>query len=109
MSDTFTFKRGDTSPGLRYALAPADITIAGASVRFKMRRRNGPTVIDATAQIISDSPPVVQYDWQDGDTDVADFYDAEFRVEYVDGTVETFPNNAFILVVIGRDVPGGGS
>lgn len=107
MSAEFFMKRGDTSPALRYALEPTDITLAGATVRFQMRRRNGPTVIDAPGQIVSETPPVVEYDWpQQGDTETAGVFSAEFRVQYVDGAVETFPNKGFIEVVIGDDVPG---
>lgn len=106
--DAFTTKSGDTSPSLRYDLIPDDQTIEGATVRFQMRRRNGPVVIDAPGTIVSALPPVVQYNWQPGDTDTPGLYDAEFRVEYMDGAVETYPNVGFISVNIGSDVPGAG-
>ena len=102
---TFIVKRGDTSPGIRFALLPADITLAGASVRFQMRRLGGDTVIDAPAQIVTAEPPVVAYAWQPEDTAEAGRYEAEFRVEYLDGAVETFPNAGFISVMVHPDVP----
>jgi hypothetical protein len=104
---TFTIKRGDTSPAIRYALLPETVNLGAAAVQFQMRPfRGSETLIDAAAEIISNLPPVVQYNWQAGDTDAAALFQAEFRVTYSDGTVETFPNSDFILVNIVDDVPG---
>jgi Rib/alpha/Esp surface antigen-like repeat protein len=102
---TFTIKRGDTSPAIRYALEPSDITLLGASVRFQMRLEKKDTVIDSPAIIVSELPPVVQYIWQNGDTDTAGKYEAEFKVTYPDGSIETFPNDGFIDVFLNRNVP----
>jgi hypothetical protein len=103
--EQFNIKRGDTSPSIRFSLIPDDMTLAGATVRFQMRPIRGETVIDEPAQIITDSPPVVQYNWQAGDTDTAGTFEAEFRVDYTDGSIETFPNRGFITVSINVDVP----
>ena len=106
MSDRFQIKRGDTSPSIKYELIPADITLAGASVRFQMENRARQTVIDRPATIDQNTePPIVSYAWQQGDTDIAGDYDAEFRVEFSDGSIETFPNCGFISVGICRDIP----
>ena len=105
MSENFQIKRGDTSPGIKYELSPADISLAGASVRFQMEDRARQTVIDAPATIDqTTAPPVVSYAWQPEDTEKPGLYQAEFRVEYADGSVETFPNSGFIKVTISRDV-----
>jgi hypothetical protein len=104
--EEFDIKRGDTGPSIRYSLLPATITIAGATVRFQMRAiGSGQTLIDAVATIITPSPPVVQYDWQAGDTDTAGIYQAEWRVEYADSSVETFPNRGFVQVNVNDDIP----
>lgn len=102
---SFTIKRGDTSPALHYALLPSEITLAGATVRFQMENRARQTVIDAPAGIeqITD-PPIVSYVWMPEDTEKAGIYRAEFRVEYADGSIETFPNTGFIDVLINVDV-----
>ena len=100
----FTIKRGDTSPALRYALIPSDITLAGASVRFQMRLRGGSTVIDAPATVVSVTPPVVQHVWQAGETAEVGWFEGEFRVQYADNAIETFPNDGFINIFIGPDV-----
>ena len=101
----FDIKRGDTGPALRYALSPADVNIAGASVQFQMRKWGGDTVLDVAASIVTTSPPVVRHDWAAGQTDEMGLHQAEFRVTYADGSIETFPNKGFIAVSINEDVP----
>jgi hypothetical protein len=102
----FVIKRGDTSPALRFALLPDSVSLAGASVQFQMRLRGGDTVIDRAASILTVfQPAVVVHAWQPGDTETPGRYEAEFRVTYMDGTVETFPNLGFIEVFITEDVP----
>ena len=103
----FIIKRGDTSPALRYALLPDSVSLAGASVRFQMRLRGGGTVIDQPAETETVfAPAVVAHLWQPGETDQVGRFEAEFRVTYMDGSVETFPNLGFIEVFITEDVPG---
>lgn len=103
----FIIKRGDTSPALRFALLPDSVSLAGAMVRFQMRARGGATLIDRPAQIETIfAPAVVVHRWTPGDTEHAGRFEAEFRVTYLDGTVETFPNLGFIEVFVTEDVPG---
>ena len=103
----FVIKRGDTSPALRLALLPDNVSLAGATVRFQMRARGGGTVIDRPAEVVSVfQPAVVAYRWLPGDTAQAGRFEAEFRVTNMDGTFETFPNLGFIEVFVTEDVPG---
>ncbi|MFU8777875.1 MAG: hypothetical protein ACNA7M_09430 [Roseovarius sp.] len=103
----FVIKRGDTSPALRFELLPGSVSLAGASVQFQMRFRDGATVIDCEAEILTVfEPAVVAHLWRPGETDTPGRYEAEFRVRYMDGTVETFPNLGFIEVFVTEDVPG---
>jgi hypothetical protein len=103
----FTIKRGDTSPALRFALLPESVSLAGATVRFQMRARGGGTLIDRPAEILTVfEPAVVAHLWQPGETDQPGRHEAEFRVTYLDGTVETFPNLGFIEVFVTEDVAG---
>lgn len=101
MSETFYIKRGDTSPALRFALEPA-VGLTGASVQFQMRLRGGVTVIDAPGSIVEGA--TVEYAWVAADTAEAGLYEAEFRVTYADGAVETFPNSGFLTVRVAEDV-----
>lgn len=106
MSEIFYIKRGDTSPAIRYLLQPASIDLTGASVKFQTRNaKTKALVLDAVAEVYAATgAPAVQYAWIAGDTDTAGTYDAEFRVTYADGSIETFPNNGFIRVQIGEDI-----
>jgi len=104
MTQVFNIKRGDTSPAIRFALEPSDISLNGAAVQFQMRVRGGATVIDQAAVIDSASPPIVSYAWGAQDTATPGWYEAEFRVTYFDGAIETFPNRGFINVVVNREV-----
>ncbi len=108
MRQTCTIKQGDTSPRLLFALTPADeINLAGAAVRFNMRSRPAGTVrINRAAAVIvtAAGTPTVAYDWQAGDTAVAELCEAEFEVTYPGGAVETFPNSGFITVVVTDDI-----
>jgi hypothetical protein len=62
-------------------------------------------VIDRPAFSLSVSgKAVVEHRWEPGDTAEAGAFEAEFRVVYADGAIETFPNAGFISVRIGEDV-----
>ena len=105
MRESFSIKRNDTAPAIRYALYPATVDLTGASVKFQMRPRNGAMVLDVTASIVTATgTPTVEYSWQTGNTATAGVYEAEFRVTYADGKIETFPNVGFIAVRISEDV-----
>ncbi|MEY3308860.1 MAG: hypothetical protein RLZZ413_2898 [Pseudomonadota bacterium] len=105
MTETFYIKRGDTSPSIRLSLEPATVTLIGAEVTFQMRLRGGAQVIDAPAVIESLlGTPTVRYDWRPSDTATAGLFEAEIRVRYANGLIETFPNSGFVLVRIGEDV-----
>ena len=104
MVERVTIKRGDTSPALRVALKPETVSLVGATASFQMRYRRGAIKVDASAIIESSDPPVVRYNWSGSDTDTSGVFDAEFRVTYADGSIETFPNNGFIVVRVKEDV-----
>ncbi len=105
--DTFYIKRNDTSPIFRGILKDGDdnvVDVTGAAIRFHMFDQAGVSKVDAAAVINSGTAGDVQYEWSVGDTDTAGFYDAEFEVTYSGGRIETFPNNSFERVHIGKDL-----
>lgn len=105
MHNTFVIKQGDTSPSLRYLL-PDAVSLAGAQVRFQMRKIDSDTVLDVPADIENVfEPAIVAHLWASGQTDAPGRYQAEFEITYSDGSVETFPNRGFITVIIPEDVP----
>jgi hypothetical protein len=104
MREQFEIVRGDTSPSLGYAL-PTDVNITLADVVFNMRRRSAGTVVieRVAARIVTTTPPVVAYDWAEGDTDEAGFFVGEFELTYSDDAVETFPVGG-IPITIAEDI-----
>jgi hypothetical protein len=107
MSQTFTIKRGDTSPSLRWELADTEINLTGASVIFNMKRLyNGAVVVDrASADVVTGAAiPTLGYSWRAEDTAVPGIYRAEFEITFADLSVETFPNGEYIVVNILQDL-----
>lgn len=112
-NNKFSIKRGDTSPGLLYALTPTTVNLTGANVVFNMKdRRTGEIVLyQAVAEVVTEiDTPEVAYRWQQGDTDHLGDFLAEFEVTYADGNVETFPNShsnelePFIVITFTPDI-----
>jgi len=110
--DSFTIKRGDTSPVIRRSFRTETRPLVipeGSSVVFSMARAVGRAlVVDRQrCQIIGNE---VIYYWQDDDTAVAGTYISEFEITYPDGSVETAPNggpspqDAFIQINITPDL-----
>lgn len=108
---TFQIKRGDRRPKLRATLtdsAGAAIDLTGnLGVRMHLRRAGSEVVsIDATVDVVDEPNGVVEYAWQDGDTDVAGRFEAEFEIGWIDGP-ETVPNGGnepFVVVNINEDI-----
>jgi hypothetical protein len=100
----FTLRVGNTSPALEYTMSPSDVDLTDATVTFRAVKDDGTVLLDdvtdgVTVEDATD-PPVVSYQWQVGDTDVAGRYECEFGVTYDDGSTETFPVRGFIPLLI---------
>lgn len=99
----FTIKQNDTSPAIQATLqdsAGTAISLVGASVRFHMKSLSGSVVVDSPMTVTNAAGGVVRYNWQTTNTQTAGTYYAEFEVTYSDMSVETFPNNDNIAIVI---------
>lgn len=106
---TFHIKQHDTKPSIKATLKDGDgtvINLTDATVRFHMRKIGATsTTVDAAATVVSPATGgVVQYDWSAADTATIGTYHAEFEVTYGDNSIETFPNNGFISVVVTDDL-----
>ena len=101
MATTFYIKQGDTKPSLSAQLLSdgSAVDLTGATVKFHMG-----TIIDATATIVDAATGNVRYDWVTADTETAGLFRAEFEVTFSDGTVETFPNDGYLLINIIEEV-----
>ncbi|MEO1108247.1 MAG: hypothetical protein AAFX90_10025 [Pseudomonadota bacterium] len=105
MSETFTIKRGDTSPGIKYQLTLAsDQTLVGAGALFKMKGINDDTAKVNASATVDDVNNILTYDWDLVDTDTADIFEAEFEVTYADTKKETFPNDGYLQIEVVADL-----
>lgn len=101
-------KQGDTRHAIQAVLrsvAGQPIDLSAAQVRFIMRSQRGVTRVDRQAQQTTEAGQVWVV-FQDGDTDVSDFYKAEFHVKYSDGKTETFPHSGTIAITIEPNLGG---
>lgn len=98
---TFYIKQNDTRPAL-YAQLLQDgsvIDLTGCTVKLAIR---GLPLRDV--DITDAETGNVRYDWIAADTANAGIYEAEFEVTFPDGSVQTFPNNGYITIVITEEV-----
>ena len=104
----FYLKQNDTAPSIRATLKDGSgnvIDLTDATVRFHMKDLAGTVKIDASADVVSPATSgVVQYGWVAGDTDTTGSYYAEYEVTYVDSTVESFPNDGNIGILITKEL-----
>ena len=108
-SPKFSIKQNDTAPSLVAILR--DIRkrpriLTGATVVFHMRLQSDLTVkVNGSSVTITDaSLGLVTYVWSASDTDTVGVYQGEFQVTYADSTVESFPNNDYIIITILDDI-----
>lgn len=111
---TVTIKKGDTRTAIAANLKspkgnPVDLT--GTEVRFKMLptrrnylnkpvRSNCSAYIDREALIMDAEAGRVAFVFEPGETDQRGIMYGEFKVTYVDGSIETFPNSGYIIINI---------
>ena len=104
MTQTAYIKQNDTSPTLDAILTDDDgspVNVAGASVRFHLKKLGASTLkIDAAATVVDGEAGHVRYTLQSGDTDTPGSYKAEYEVTFIDGSVETFTNTPTQLRVV---------
>lgn len=108
MSADFYVKQNDTAPPLEGVLTDADgtaVDIAGAELVLTMVPvEGGAAVIDeveaTNEQDGGGATGAWSYAWAAGDTATPGYYRAEIEATYNDGSVETFPNDGYVVVKI---------
>lgn len=107
----FYIKQNTRRPNLVARLKNADKTPLdlsdAVSVKFTMNTEphNNPPKIDSIDATIVDAPNgVVQYEWQDGDTDTLGTFRGEFTVDWGSGIFQTLPEDDYIKVVVKDDL-----
>lgn len=100
---SFHIKQGDTFPPLRYTLADASgtpLNLAGASVTFRMGYVPHDPIITGEVDLLDEANGIVEYVWEDGDTDNAGHFRGEFVASLPNGKQLTIPNHKYIPIII---------
>ena len=106
----FSIKAGDTASSIYATLENSGgtpVDIQGATVVFKMAPLSGGTptlVANGTVTQIGNGTATntvgdVQYNWATAPA-TAGWFNAEWEVTYVGGSVQTFPNTGYVLVEV---------
>jgi hypothetical protein len=106
---TFFIKQNDDRPHLDAFLRddkdrPVDVT--GASVKFNLRAvaDNSVKISAGSVSVTNATEGAVRFTWTTSNTDTSGNYQGEFQVTFGDASVETFPNDGYVRVVITDDV-----
>lgn len=105
----FKIKQNDTRPLYTGTLEidEVGVSLAGASLLFKMRNADGTLKVNAAATPDADqatNPGLFSYSWVAADTDEAGKFEVEIEVTFGDGTVQTFPTRGFEYVIVYGDL-----
>jgi len=100
---TFYIAQGDLLPEINAILTDAEGTVvdltSASGVVFHMVRLDRTVEVEEDAEVVAAALGQVRYSWQDGDTDVAGIYQAEFIATFDAGTM-TIPNSGQITVIV---------
>lgn len=114
----FILRKGDTASPLESVLVSDDgepVDLAGATVRFALAPAGGGALIVdyAVADVVAPGAELgdpnrgrVRYGtpWLPAEVDEAGLYLGEWQVTFADDTVQTFPNEGYLVVAITEDV-----
>lgn len=108
-SPQFHIKQNDTTPPLTAFLRDArdrPVSLTGATVVFHMRLASDQSVKieDGSVSVLSATLGQVKYSFTATNTNTSGNYEGEFEVTFTDGTIETFPNDDYVKVIITDDV-----
>lgn len=114
----FFIAQGDTASSLSDTLKDASgnaVDLQSATVTVTITPIGGGTAIVNAAAASNDqvgdgsdgSKGDVSYAWQSGDTDTAGYYLARWTVTFQDGSIQSYPNDGFLLIAISEDAPTG--
>lgn len=104
----FYIRNGDLLPAIEVTLyrdrKVANLTGATA-VTLNYRPKVGGAVVTKTGAFVGAlTDGKVKYAWAANDTDTAGEYEAYWRVTYVSGEQESFPNNGFFTMAFTEDL-----
>lgn len=97
----FLIKQNDTSPTVKAILLNSKkkpIDLNGSTVYFILKHETAGIVVNSPCNIINLKKAIVVYEWANNDTSHEGTHFAEFKVNYPDGTTETFPNDDYLKI-----------
>ncbi|MHA1988565.1 MAG: hypothetical protein ACW98D_18185 [Promethearchaeota archaeon] len=109
----FIIKRNDTAPALIATIYDKGCLggwnrlnlSAVTRVDFSMVDDCGALIVSSqSAQTISASSGIIQYNWREGDTAIAGNYTGEFELFFGDGTKMSLPREGGISIRIAEDI-----
>lgn len=105
----FTIKRNDRRPHWRVALSVNEIPLGvgtASAIKFTMKSGSTIKVNKANMDIIDAGSGLVEYAWQDGDTDTSGVYNAEVEIDWggTPAELQTFPNEGYFTITIVDDL-----
>ena len=109
----FKIKRNDTLPVLQLNIVARgslgqkmDYNLSGvSSITFSMADNcDNLKVHQQSAQTVCSSEGIIQYVWQDGDTDTSGTYQGEFELTYATGQRMSLPQMGSIKIEIFDDI-----
>jgi hypothetical protein len=99
----YTFTQGNTKPYLaqqiktKKDLAPVNLTSASVAFYFAEQNARTPTVSAGLVTITDAANGKVEYRWNVSDLDKPGVYDAEFRITFSDGKVQSVITKGIVV------------
>jgi|TARA_B110000914_G_scaffold174272_1_gene155362 hypothetical protein len=104
----FTITQNDTSPSIKATLkdgAGTVIDLTSATCKIHVMPLGGTVLkVNAITTITNPTTGIVQYDWIPADTTDFGTFSIQFEVTYGNGTIETFPNNGSLAMIITKEL-----
>lgn len=94
-------KRGDTRNGIHATLIKDGYTVNLTGCNVFILIENG---IESVAEVLNAEKGEVVYPLEKSAVDRAGFFNYEFKVEYPDKRIETFPNDGYLKLLIYNDL-----
>lgn len=103
MASNFYLKKGDVLPRLKATLKNGSgvaINLTGATVVFRMRKSDAAEPkVEASATVTGATAGLVEYTWDEEDSDEVGSYNGEFVITFPSG-VQTVPSNGFFTIEV---------
>jgi hypothetical protein len=105
----FVIRQGDTAPRLTGTLTDGNgdpVVVTGSDVLLHLHGLTVENDLILTGAVDEDAVDDngVYYDWEPEDTEEAGYYSGEWQVTFVNGQIQTFPNDSVFLIQVSEQV-----